>query len=56
MENFQPLQELMDMMESLLCCSFIPALGILAGLVMGFGYEQILNHYEFCPTVITTGG
>ena len=55
-EDFQPLQELMDMMKSLLCCNFIPALGMLAGLVMGLGYEQIVNHYEFCPTVIATGG
>ena len=23
---------------------------------MGLGYEQIVNRYDFCPTVIATGG
>ena len=55
-ESFRPLKDLMTLMKSLVGCNFIPALGMLAGVVMGMGYAQIVNHYQFCPTVIATGG
>ena len=55
-DSFQPLKDLVDAMKALLSCNYIPALGILAGLVMGLGYEKIINQYDFCPTVIATGG
>ena len=55
-DNLLPLQELAELMRSLLGCNFMPAMGMLAGLVMGLGYEHIINFYEFCPTVIATGG
>lgn len=55
-DSFQPLQELTESMQSLLGCNFIPALGMLAGLVMGLGYQRIIDFFEFCPTVIATGG
>jgi len=55
-DSFQPLKDLVDAMKALLSCNFIPALGVMAGLVMGLGYERIINQYDCCPTVIATGG
>ena len=55
-DSFQPLQELSELMRSVLECNFILALGTMAGLVMGLGYQRIIDFYDFCPTVIATGG
>ena len=55
-DSFQPLKDLMDTMQSLLSCNFIPSLGILAGLVMGLGYEKIVTQYDFYPAIIAIGG
>lgn len=54
--SFEPLQQLVRLLHSLLGENFIPAIGMFAGLLMALGYQKIVDHFGYCPTVIATGG
>ena len=54
--SFQPLNQLVDLLQSLLGVNSIPAIGMFAGLIMALGYQKIVDHFGYCPTVIATGG
>lgn len=54
--SFEPLWQLAQLLQYLLGENFIPAIGMIAGLLMALGYQKIVDHFGYCPTVIATGG
>jgi len=53
--SVEPLQELARLLKFLLGQNFIPFLGMLAGVLMGLGYQKIQQHFGYCPMIVTTG-
>ena len=54
--DFQPLIELTSLLRTILGHNFIPALGMIAGVLIGLGYQRLIDQYGYCPCVIATGG
>ncbi len=54
--DFRPLTRLTSVLKTVLGVNFIPALGMLGGMLMGLGYQDIIRHYGYCPGIIATGG
>ena len=46
----------MSVLKTLLGNNYLPALGLLAGLVMALGYQHIVQNNGHCPMVLATGG
>lgn len=54
--SFDPLRKLVTALKQLLGNNFMAALGMLGGLVLGIGFETIIERFGFCPVVLATGG
>ena len=54
--DFHPLIELTSLLRTILGHNFIPALGMIAGVLIGLGYQCLKNQYGYCPYVIASGG
>lgn len=54
-DDFTPLIDLCRSLERILGCNYLQGLGLVAGLVIGLGYQDIIKEFTFCPSVIVTG-
>lgn len=54
--DFEPLCKLTSVLRRVLGNNFIPGIGMLGGMLLGLGYQKIIQNYGYCPVVIATGG
>ena len=54
-DNFSTLITLCKNLKIVLGNNFIHGLGILAGVVIGLGYLNIVSEFGFCPSIMATG-
>ena len=54
--DFPAREALKTVLQNVLVNKFIPALGLLARVVMGLGYQRIVACYGYCPRITATGG
>lgn len=54
-DNYEPLLNLCVSLKNILGCNFLHGLGVIAGLIIGIGYDHIVKEFSCCPSIIVTG-
>lgn len=55
-QNLEPLKRMVEAMKTVLGNNFLPAIGMLGGLLLGIGFQTVIKKFGYCPVVLATGG